>query len=61
MISFYTYVTSVLVIRNARFELTTSRSQTERSTKLSQFRVIKVEHVRFELTSAYVQGKCFSS
>ena len=63
-------VTSVLVIRNARFELTTSRSQTERSTKLSQFRVIisiikcivdAMEHVRFELTSAYVQGKCFSS
>ena len=65
------FVTSVLVIRNARFELTTSRSQTERSTKLSQFRVIcqlltddykciedAMEHVRFELTSAYVQGKC---
>ena len=34
-------VTNVFVIRNARFELTTSRSQTERSTKLSQFRVIK--------------------
>ena len=41
MISFYMFVTSVLVIRNARFELATSRSQTERSTKLSQFRVIK--------------------
>lgn len=55
------FVTSVLVIRNARFELTTSRSQTERSTKLSQFRVIKVEHVRFELTTSYVQGKCFTN
>lgn len=66
-------VTSVLVIRNARFELTTSRSQTERSTKLSQFRVIRqlktdnykciedaMEHVRFELTTSYLQGKCFT-